>query len=108
MSRHCRRYCQTRIGTRSGPLPRRIRVRVDIDGTGRVTVETPIGFRDHLLTCSGATRSSTSEVHAGGDCRRQITRRGHASSRPRDRDALGESSGPRSATSDCDGRGLAL
>jgi imidazoleglycerol-phosphate dehydratase len=27
-----------------------IRVRVDLDGTGRASVETPIGFLDHLLT----------------------------------------------------------
>jgi imidazoleglycerol-phosphate dehydratase len=44
-----------------------IRVRIDLDGSGRVTVETPIGFLDHLLTLFGRHALVDLEVHAGGD-----------------------------------------
>jgi imidazoleglycerol-phosphate dehydratase len=44
-----------------------IRVRVDLDGTGRLTVETPIGFLDHLLTLFGRHALIDLEVHASGD-----------------------------------------
>ena len=44
-----------------------IRVRVDLDGTGRVTVETPIGFLDHLLTLFGRHALVDLEVRASGD-----------------------------------------
>lgn len=44
-----------------------IRVRIDLDGSGRVTVETPIGFLDHLLTLFGRHALVDLEVHASGD-----------------------------------------
>jgi imidazoleglycerol-phosphate dehydratase len=44
-----------------------IRVRIDLDGTGRVAVETPIGFLDHLLTLFGRHALVDLEVRAGGD-----------------------------------------
>jgi imidazoleglycerol-phosphate dehydratase len=44
-----------------------IRVRIDLDGTGRVTVETPIGFLDHLLTLFGRHALVDLEVRASGD-----------------------------------------
>ena len=44
-----------------------ITVRVDLDGSGRVTVETPIGFLDHLLTLFGRHALIDLEVGASGD-----------------------------------------
>ena len=44
-----------------------IRVRIDLDGSGRVSVETPIGFLDHLLTLVGRHALVDLEVHATGD-----------------------------------------
>jgi imidazoleglycerol-phosphate dehydratase len=44
-----------------------ISVRVDLDGTGRATVETPIGFLDHLLTLIGRHALIDLEVSASGD-----------------------------------------
>lgn len=44
-----------------------IRVRLDLDGVGRATVETPIGFLDHLLTLFARHALVDLEVHAGGD-----------------------------------------
>jgi imidazoleglycerol-phosphate dehydratase len=44
-----------------------IRVRIDLDGTGRVAVETPIGFLDHLLTLFGRHALVDLEVRASGD-----------------------------------------
>jgi imidazoleglycerol-phosphate dehydratase len=44
-----------------------IRVRIDLDGSGRVSVETPIGFLDHLLTLIGRHALVDLEVHATGD-----------------------------------------
>ena len=44
-----------------------IRVRIDLDGSGRVAVETPIGFLDHLLTLFGRPALVDLEVHASGD-----------------------------------------
>jgi imidazoleglycerol-phosphate dehydratase len=44
-----------------------IRVRIDLDGTGVVSVETPIGFLDHLLTLFARHALVDLEVHATGD-----------------------------------------
>jgi imidazoleglycerol-phosphate dehydratase len=44
-----------------------IRVRIDLDGTGKVTVETPIGFLDHLLTLFGRHALVDLEVRVSGD-----------------------------------------
>jgi imidazoleglycerol-phosphate dehydratase len=44
-----------------------VRVRIDLDGTGRVAVETPIGFLDHLLTLFGRHALVDLEIHASGD-----------------------------------------
>ena len=44
-----------------------IRVRIDLDGDGRVNVETPIGFLDHLLTLFGRHALVDLEVRATGD-----------------------------------------
>jgi imidazoleglycerol-phosphate dehydratase len=44
-----------------------IRVRIELDGRGRVSVETPIGFLDHLLTLIGRHALVDLEVHASGD-----------------------------------------
>jgi imidazoleglycerol-phosphate dehydratase len=44
-----------------------IRVRIDLDGTGAVSVETPIGFLDHLLTLFARHALVDLEVHATGD-----------------------------------------
>ena len=44
-----------------------IRVRIDLDGTGKVAVETPIGFLDHLLTLFARHALVDLEVRAGGD-----------------------------------------
>ena len=44
-----------------------IRVRVDLDGTGRAEVATPIGFLDHLLTLLARHALVDLEVHASGD-----------------------------------------
>ena len=58
----------TRIGTAERTTAETaIRVRVDLDGTGRTTVETPIGFLDHLLTLFGRHALIDLEVHASGD-----------------------------------------
>lgn len=44
-----------------------IRVRVDLDGTGRLTVETPLGFLDHLLTLFARHALIDLEARASGD-----------------------------------------
>jgi len=44
-----------------------IRVVIDLEGTGRVSVETPIGFLDHLLTLFGRHALVDLEVRASGD-----------------------------------------
>ena len=44
-----------------------IRVRVDLDGTGRAEVATPIGFLDHLLTLIARHALIDLEVNASGD-----------------------------------------
>ena len=44
-----------------------IRVRIDLDGSGRVAIETPIGFLDHLLTLFARHALVDLEVSAGGD-----------------------------------------
>jgi imidazoleglycerol-phosphate dehydratase len=44
-----------------------IRVRVDLDGTGRATVETPLGFLDHLVTLFARHALVDLELHATGD-----------------------------------------
>jgi len=44
-----------------------IRVRIDLAGSGRATVETPIGFLDHLLTLFARHALVDLEVHASGD-----------------------------------------
>ena len=45
----------------------RIRVRIDLDGTGSAAVETPIGFLDHLLTLFARHALVDLEVSATGD-----------------------------------------
>ncbi len=45
----------------------RIRVRIDLDGTGSAAVETPIGFLDHLLTLFARHALVDLEVSASGD-----------------------------------------
>ena len=58
----------TRIGTAERTTAETsIRVRIDLDGTGRVTVETPIGFLDHLLTLFGRHALVDLDLHASGD-----------------------------------------
>jgi imidazoleglycerol-phosphate dehydratase len=44
-----------------------IRIRVDLDGTGQASVETPIGFLDHLLTLFARHALVDLEVRASGD-----------------------------------------
>ncbi|MFN2419172.1 MAG: imidazoleglycerol-phosphate dehydratase [Candidatus Limnocylindria bacterium] len=44
-----------------------ISVRIDLAGGGRATVETPIGFLDHLLTLFARHALVDLEVHASGD-----------------------------------------
>jgi imidazoleglycerol-phosphate dehydratase len=44
-----------------------IRVRVDLDGSGRLAVETPLGFLDHLLTLFARHALVDLEVRASGD-----------------------------------------
>lgn len=44
-----------------------IRIRVDLDGTGRATVATPIGFLDHVLTLFARHALIDLEVDATGD-----------------------------------------
>ena len=44
-----------------------IRVRVDLDGTGRAEIATPIGFLDHLLTLLARHALLDLEVTASGD-----------------------------------------
>lgn len=44
-----------------------IRVRIDLDGSGRVAVETPIGFLDHLLALFARHALVDLEVQASGD-----------------------------------------
>jgi imidazoleglycerol-phosphate dehydratase len=44
-----------------------IRVRVDLDGTGHATVETPLGFLDHLVTLFARHALVDLELHATGD-----------------------------------------
>jgi imidazoleglycerol-phosphate dehydratase len=44
-----------------------IRVRVDLDGTGQASVETPIGFLDHLLTLFARHALVDLDVRASGD-----------------------------------------
>jgi imidazoleglycerol-phosphate dehydratase len=44
-----------------------IRVRVDLDGTGRAEVATPIGFLDHLLTLLARHALVDLDVAASGD-----------------------------------------
>jgi imidazoleglycerol-phosphate dehydratase len=44
-----------------------IRVRVDLEGTGRAEVATPIGFLDHLLTLLARHALVDLEVNASGD-----------------------------------------
>ena len=58
----------TRIGTEERTTAETsIRVRVNLDGTGRATVETPIGFLDHLLTLFARHALVDLELHASGD-----------------------------------------
>ncbi|MCV0403778.1 MAG: imidazoleglycerol-phosphate dehydratase [Chloroflexi bacterium] len=44
-----------------------IRVSIDLDGAGRATIETPIGFLDHLLTLFARHALVDLEVRAAGD-----------------------------------------
>nr|MBA3740984.1 imidazoleglycerol-phosphate dehydratase [Chloroflexota bacterium] len=44
-----------------------ISVRVELDGTGQVEVDTPIGFLDHLLVLFGRHALVDLEVRATGD-----------------------------------------
>lgn len=44
-----------------------IRIRIDLDGTGRATVATPIGFLDHLLALFARHAMIDLEVEATGD-----------------------------------------
>ena len=44
-----------------------IRIRVDLDGTGRATIGTPIGFLDHVLTLFARHALIDLEVDATGD-----------------------------------------
>ena len=44
-----------------------IRIRIDLDGTGRADVATPIGFLDHLLTLFARHALVDLEVSASGD-----------------------------------------
>jgi imidazoleglycerol-phosphate dehydratase len=44
-----------------------ISVRIDLDGGGRVSVETPIGFLDHVLTLFARHALVDLEVRASGD-----------------------------------------
>lgn len=44
-----------------------VSVRVDLDGTGKATVETPIGFLDHLLALVARHALIDLEVRARGD-----------------------------------------
>jgi imidazoleglycerol-phosphate dehydratase len=58
----------TRIGqAERATAETRVTVRVDLDGSGRVTVETPIGFLDHLLTLVARHALIDLEVSASGD-----------------------------------------
>jgi len=58
--------------SRSGTVERTtsetsISVRIDLDGSGRVSIDTPIGFLDHLLTLFGRHAMVDLDVRAGGD-----------------------------------------
>lgn len=58
--------------TRSGSAERTtaetsISVRIDLDGSGSISVETPIGFLDHLLTLFARHALVDLEVRASGD-----------------------------------------
>ena len=44
-----------------------LRIRVDLDGTGRATIATPIGFLDHVLTLFARHALIDLEVDATGD-----------------------------------------
>ena len=44
-----------------------IRIQIDLDGTGRAAVTTPIGFLDHLLTLFARHALVDLEVEASGD-----------------------------------------
>ena len=44
-----------------------VRVRVDLDGSGRAEIETPIGFLDHLLTLFARHALADLHVSASGD-----------------------------------------
>ena len=44
-----------------------ISVRIELDGTGKVNVDTPIGFLDHLLTLFGRHALVDLELKASGD-----------------------------------------
>jgi imidazoleglycerol-phosphate dehydratase len=58
----------TRVGTvERRTAETRIRVRVDLDGTGAHEVTTPIGFLDHLLTLFARHALVDLEVEASGD-----------------------------------------
>ncbi|MGI8998488.1 MAG: imidazoleglycerol-phosphate dehydratase [Candidatus Limnocylindria bacterium] len=58
--------------SRSGSMERitaetQVSVRIALDGSGQVSVETPIGFLDHLLTLLGRHALVDLEVRASGD-----------------------------------------
>jgi len=58
----------TRIGTAERTTAETsIRVRIDLDGSGRATVETPIGFLDHLVTLFARHALVDLELYASGD-----------------------------------------
>ena len=58
----------TRIGSAErATAETTIRVRVDLDGTGRSEVSTPIGFLDHVLTLFARHALVDLDVKAGGD-----------------------------------------
>ncbi len=58
----------TRIGTAERTTAETsLRVRIGLDGTGRATVETPLGFLDHLLTLFARHALVDLELHASGD-----------------------------------------
>jgi len=58
----------TRIGTAErSTAETSIRVRIHLDGTGVVTVDSPIGFLDHLLTLFARHALVDLEVAASGD-----------------------------------------
>ncbi|MGQ0608741.1 MAG: imidazoleglycerol-phosphate dehydratase [Chloroflexota bacterium] len=58
--------------SRSGTVERTtsetsISVRIDLDGSGQVSIDTPIGFLDHLLTLFGRHAMVDLDVRARGD-----------------------------------------